>query len=1037
MVTVKPINFMDIIKRYSILFCGWISAVILLLPPDGAAAQGRKTAQLVEVSSRVTDSRGEPIASAMVQSNEGAIVAFTDASGSFTIRTRPQGNILIEAFGFNRLVIRPGENGLPPHIIMETEGLYVSDSDILERPDGGRTYQRDLSAAISKVDVEKLKLYPDLQLSNAMQGRAPGLIAISGDGGLDGNASSLYVRGLHTMGDNKQAIVVIDGIERPIDDILPEEIESIEILKDAAAKILYGPQAANGVILVTTKRGEAHKRFIRVGVEYGVQPTSRVPDFLGAYDYATLFNEARVNDGMPAFYSQAQLEGYRNSKGVNDLLYPDVDYYKEFLRSQSTFRKAVLELNGGNDIVVYAFTGGYTGSSGLESVGKRSDLNRINARGNLDLRINSFITARADVASRIEIKKWGAKDGAGIFGVISENRPNEYPFLISEADITGHDGIVVNEDGTPIFGASTNQADNLYADLLYGGNTQDRYVNTQTNMGVDFDLDQFVKGLTFSAYITFDNYSYLRQQMRKTYPTYAVDTYMDENGDLATRFLQMKTRNVSSDQNISSNSTYRYLGWRTNVGYKNTFAAVHDFSAMAAFKYTQEQYTGSTQDFKDANATLRLNYGYGKRYIAEFTMAAMGTNKFKGSNRWFFAPAVSAAWIVSNEGFMDGAANIDFLKLKASYGLLGYAGNTGYLLYSSAWSENGTYSLKPSQSNRLSVFTRWGNPDLKWERSEEYNIGVEGLFLDRRLALEADYFHEKRSEIIGLNDAGYANVVGDFKMYENLGTVVNRGIDAGVHWSGTAAGDFSYTVGANFTYTKNKLTRWPELPGTESYRTIIGRPVAGIWGLESTGLFGKDVQLSGHPNQTFGHYQTGDIAYADLNKDGVIDENDESYLGQSFPLTTWGIDVQLNYKGFGLYVQGTIHTGMKTMLSNAYYWNNGLTSYSVLALDRYHEVNNPAGTMPRLTSTEGQNNYRSSDFWLENTSFFRLKNIELSYTFDNRTGTGIARNIKVFARATNLWTISALKDLDPERPDAGLTNYPAYTTITGGISISF
>ena len=330
---------------------------------------------------------------------------------------------------------------------------------------------------------------------------------------------------------------------------------------------------------------------------------------------------------MNPYYTDTQLEGYRNSSGVNDVLYPNVDYYNEFLLNQNIYRKGTIEFNGGNEGVKYALVGGYTGGSGLEKVGERSALHRMNARGNLDIKITDFLTVTADVAARVELKNWGAKDGAGIFSTLSSNRPNEYPFIIPNETLSGQ--FTPNEDGTPFFGASTRIVDNLYADMVYGGDTSERYVNSQTNLGANFDFNKYVKGLTFNAYVTFDNYSYLRQELRNTYPTYAIDTYSDLDGETITRYTQMKKLDLPKTQKIASNNTYRYFGMRADIGYERTLG-VHDFSAIGAFRYTKNEMTGMTQDFKDANISLRLNYSYDKRYLAELTLAGMGpTNLIK------------------------------------------------------------------------------------------------------------------------------------------------------------------------------------------------------------------------------------------------------------------------------------------------------------------------------------------------------------------------------------------------------------------------
>lgn len=1024
-------------NRYHIFFMGLLASFFLMGVTVDANAQSKnnkKKVPVIEVKARITDTEGKPLSDVTVMSGGGAITHYTDVNGNFKLKTKTNGTLLIEAPGYKDAVINLQEGGCPDVIELELEGLYSTERDRYERGDGGKTYQSDLTAAIGRVNIDRLKTMPELQLSNTLQGQAAGLIAIAGTGGIGYDNSTLYIRGQHNNGTNN-AIVIIDGIERPIDDILPEEIESIEILKDASAKILYGAQATNGVILVRTKRGEAHKRIIRFGVEYGVQPTTRLPKYMDAYNYANLFNEARENDGLSAFYTEKDLEGYRHSSGVNDLLYPNVDYYKEFLRSQNTFRKATLELNGGNKKATYAVTVGYTGSAGLEKVGDRSDLNRINARGNLDIHITDFLSVAADVAARVEKKDWGAMDGAGLFGEISTLRPNEYPFVISPKDIHGNDGIATDESSL-IFGASSRKSNNLYSDMAYGGNTSERYVNSQTNLGLKFDFNEFVKGLTADAYMTFDNYSYMRQELRNAYPTYSIDRYLDDSGDEVLRFTERKKLDLPKKQSIVSDNTYRYFGWRANVGYENSFG-VHGVSANAAFRYTQEEATGNSQDLKDANFTFRGNYNYDKRYMIEGTLSAIGSNKFEQGNQYFFSRAIGAAWLLSNEAFLNNAKNVDFLKLKASYGHLGYAGNTDFFLYRTNWTKGDKVEFRPTIGGNVTNLARWGNPDLDWEYSNELNVGFEGVFFGNRLSTEINYFHELRKDIIGVNNARYAAVGGDFIPYENIGEVQNQGFDAYMSWNDKIGRDFTYNLGFNITYTKNELRKSSELDNIEEYRRAIGRPTSTIFGWEAQGLFGKDIVLEGHPKQNFGDYQVGDIAYADLNGDDVIDDNDKKSIGQSFPTTTMGIDITLNYKGIGLYVLGTATTGITKMCTSSYYWNSGLNGYSVLAADRYHPVNNPEGTQPRLTTQSADNNQRDSSFWSENGSFFRLKNIELSYTLTNKSGKGIGKNYKFFVRGTNLFVLSGIKDLDPERILSGVTNYPTYRTITGGLSINF
>lgn len=905
--------------------------------------------------------------------------------------------------------------------------------DNIERLDGGTTPEKEFVGAISTISTDKLKKYPDLTITNALQGKAAGLIARSGDGGVGYNSSSLFIRGQHSNGGN-QAIVIIDGIERPLDDILIEEIETIEVLKDAAAKVLYGPSAANGVINITTRRGAVGKRVIRTSLEVGAMNTTRKPEYLNSYDYARLYNEGRRNDGLPDMYQPSQLEGYKNSTGANDLLYPNVDYMDTFTRSQSFYRKAAVEFIGGNRNMKYSMVAAYTGSNGLENVGVRSDLNRFNLRGNLDITLTDFLVVKVGVGSRIELKSWGNKDGKGVFTAVSTHRPNEYPLTISPEDI----GLPAAEEGVPYFGTNERFADNLYADMMYGGDSSERYVSSQADLGLDFDFNKYVKGLTANAFLTFDNYNSMRQSLSNVYPTYDIRPYLDENGNQQIQFTQKRKQNLTKDYSIADNLVRRTSGWRANVGYEATFG-VHDLSAVLAYRYYKNENKGLTQDVIDANYSLRMNYGYDSRYMAEVNLAYMGSNKFVDSNKFFFSPTIGAAWILSNEKFMKSASKVDLLKLKASFGVLGYAGNTGYDLYRTAWKENATATFGEQNKEKVYItsLARYGNPDLKWEKSAEFNVGLEGIFLQNRLRGEVNYFHEKRSDIIGTMNSMYASYVGPYTRCENLGKVTNQGVEAYVSWSDSPVRDFSYEVGVNLTYSKNKLVEWDENSNIEEYRKKIGQPTDRIMGLQAEGLFGKDIPLGGHPFQSFGSYQNGDIAYADLNNDGVVDSRDETQLGNTFPRMAWGIDANLKYKNWELYIQGVAETGVKTLMSNTYYWNRALDKYSTVVLDRYHETENPQGGYPRLTSTSGANTFRNSSFWVENSSFFRLKNVELSYTFNFKKKHQTVRNLKLFARGANLFVLSKIKDLDPERPDAGVTNYPVLTTYTGGLTVTF
>lgn len=987
--------------------------------------KGKAKAKIVQVTSRIVDESGNPVKGATVTSGEGAVVRNSDATGTFTISSKDNGIILIEASGYRDFILDLKSVKAPKEITLTSEKFLAGEDDFLNLADGYRQTMLENTQAISVISPEALLKYPDLNLTSAFQGQAAGLVVRSNSGGLGNAGATFYVRGLHAQG--TAAIVVVDGMERSIDDITAEEIESVQVLKDAPAKLLYGPRAANGVVLITTKRGQEHKRSINVTAEYGISPRTFNPEFLEAYDYATLYNEARVNDGLAPYYSQQQLDGYMNTKGENDLYSPDVDWYSRFAGGMQTYRKAVAEFIGGNETMKYALITGYTGGSGIESVGKRNDFNRLNIRGNLDIRVNDFITVAAGVAAKMQFKSFGGLKENELFTQISTMRPNEYPLTISEEVL----GLEPDKDGVPYFGGSLKWKNNIYDDMYYGGWSNNQTLASQTDLGLKFDFDKYVKGLTAEAFINLDNYSSVNSTMKKFHATYAVEPFIGSDGTVQYRYPQVRKPNNNDNIAINSQVTKRTIGARGNIGYRNTIGA-HSFSGVLQFRYYMDKAVTKDQDCVTTNTTARFNYSYDSRLFAELIMGVMGSNQFNSSHRYVFTPALSLGWVALTE---------PYIKVRASAGMMGYDPNTDYLLYTTTWGYPGNYNLgefnKAPLNYRTALMT-YGNPEIGWITSKEANFGAEVRAFGNRFFAEANYFQEKREGGISSLNSLYSSVSGSFVTKANYTDVRNRGVELAFGWNDVAlGGDFTYSLGLNMTWTRNEVLRTSEIPGIEPYRSAIGNPTSAIFALTSEGLFGKDVALDDHARQTYGDYTVGDIAYKDMNNDNVIDAGDESFIGQNFPLTVWGFNMDLIYKGFGLYALFTAETGASVMRSNSYWWNTGSDSYSVKALDRYHPVNNPDGTLPRLTTTSGSNSYQRSDFWLSDASFLRLKNVELSYTWKNQNLNSFLRQVKGFVQGTNLFVLSAVKDFDPEMPDAGITTYPAYRTIVAGVLFTF
>lgn len=1005
-------------------------ALSLLLTASAASAQEGSPPAPFNISVIIEDINGNPVTKATLNAHNG--IFFANDGGRIEAVVEAGSVIMFKAPGYKTITIDLSNISLPEALTMYKQSWQTGDEHRVPLPIQLSIERRYHTGAISTIGGEQLVPSPEPLLSNTLQGHGLGLVAVSNAGGMSNNPASLYLRGLPRETDNT-IITVVDGIERPIDHLMAEEIASIELLKDPVTKIIYGPRAANGVLMITTKRGNANEKRMNVNADFGIGTPSRLPEFLNAHDYVALYNEARMNDGFVPVYSDKEIEGYRNSSGENDIWYPDADYYDYFLRDHTNFAKITAEFSGGSDNAGYFLMLGYVGSNGLEAIGPRPSNDRINIRGNLNLEISDLVSAYMDIAGRFEIMERSRTHHAAFFEKLSSHRPNEYPFIIDNQYVPA------DTLGNPALGASYYRAGNLYGDLVYGGYQKNQYFSGQTNFGLNFDFDKYVSGLSAKAYVTFDNYFFGAENLNNQPSLYARRVVTNSEGQDSLVFQQLQRDNYDPQLRLSSNENLRNTGLASSISYRNTFGQ-HFVNADIAFQYALNEQTGDwvTQHIENSNTVFRSVYAFRNRYIAEFALAYMGSNKFDGDNRYQTFPAGGIAWIVSEESFMDRADVINFLKVRANAGVLGYDRATSHWLYRDRWQNFGSVSFgDPDGTNVQRVnHSMRGNPGLEWEKSREITAGIETVAMDHRLFLEMNYFNEYRYDIIHFVSAQIPSIYGSRFANFNWGEVKNEGIELMLKWHDRREA-LHYSFGINYLYSENKIISTDAILYPDEYRNIIGLPGDAMMGYATAGLFGPDADLEGHAFQTFGHYGIGDIAYVDLNGDGMIDDRDRQMLGNSFPRHTMGLNIAVNYKGWGIYLLATAHMGVSTWLNNSYYWNSGNDKYSVITLDRYHPENNPGGTYPRLTTTDGSNNFRNSDFWLENSSFLRLKNAEISYTINSQAVGATPRSVKIYARGSNLFVVSALKELDPEALNGGLTNYPVLTSVSVGLAVSF
>ncbi|SHK67471.1 TonB-linked outer membrane protein, SusC/RagA family [Reichenbachiella agariperforans] len=868
----------------------------------------------------------------------------------------------------------------------------------------------------------------DLDVESAMIGKAMGLNVFKNSAGPGSDNSWLNVRGLHTIGGDGP-LVVVDGVSnRSLESLNFYEIESITVLKDITAKSLYGPQAANGVILVTTKRGEVGVKKASINAEYGFRKPTHLPDFLNSADYARLYNEAQENDGLTPQYSDADIAAYE-SAGINDEL-PNVDYYDRYLKSFTNYQRIYGTYSNADEKTAFYFTAGYAGEGGLEAIGEQTKYNSMNVRGNLDYKINDIFSVQVDVAARLETTStnqmtYSNYDGTpnnlgdnntvqGFFSTLSSHRPNEYPIY--------HNAPTAESPGELGWGAA--KSTNIEGELLRAGYRDELLRQSQSNIGLDMDFTQWgIEGLSWKNYVSFDTYNFLITRKKDEYARYQADG--TQVGD------DVQASGISK----FDDSAYRNIGMISTMTYDRTFGD-HAFTSHLNAIAQNREYQGTAQPYKNVTYGYRLNYAFANKYIAEVDLTYMGSNKLEEGSRYEFFPSVGLGWVLSEEGFLQSVDALDYLKIKASYGQMGYDRSLQHFWYRDAYGPNGWVQFGSQNSNGSSAYNliRAGNPAIGFEIATEYNIGLEALIM-KNLSVEANYFNEYRSDIPMQVSSLYPDYFGDYIPYINYGEVSNQGVELGLNYSGQA-GDISYGVGGYVTYSEAIYEKTGDLTAF-SHLNRDGQPLDAMWGYNSEGFY-TDASEVNVQSTLGGDVIAGDLKYTDITEDGLITVEDQKVIANTTPRYQYSLNFNIGYKGLGLSVLGQGAAGHDRMMS----WNtayNGVAQgkYAANAMNRWTPDNLDA-SHPRLTTVGGAHSYQGSSFWLQDASYFTIRNIELSYAFPEKIRNSIrASELRVFARGTDLFSFSGNSDFNSDNAASGLSNGFLMKTVSLGFNLSY
>ena len=998
-------------------------------------------AQQINITGTIKDeSNLEMIGVNVVVKGTTSRVTVSDVEGNFTISVN-KGEILVFSYiGYKTLEV-PVNGKSIVNVQMEPT---VSELDEVVVIGYGTQAKASVVGAISSIKADDLKQSASANLSNAIAGRISGVMTkmVSGRPGADD--SKIYVRGLATMND-ATPLVLVDGIERGFDQIDPEDIESFSVMKDASATAVYGVRGANGVILVTTKRGMKNKPVVSLNTSVAVQKPIRLAKPLDAYNFALLKNEAIRNDGGNLnsydYSTEEDLQHYL--LGDSPFTHPDNDLLEMFLRKYTPQAQVNLNVRGGTDFVKYFISASYLYQDGIykqyENNGYSTNANykRVNLRSNLDFTVTKTTQVSVDLSTSLRSRhNIGMKNRLSYDSGPESN--NLFELLMRQP---ANFMTLKNPDGTygagsmdPVGTGMRNPLQIIERGGYYHVNNDVLEGNLKLNQKLDF----VTKGLSFKAMAGITSFSSSNQTLTECPYTVRYTKFNEYDASI-------KTEEVLPTLNSQTLNDYQRVYMEASFNYNRDFGP-HNVTALAL--YNQTQYFGKAAPPSGYLGFVgRLTYGYKRKYLGEINLGYNGSNQFAKGHRYALFPAISAGWVISEEKFWkDNIRFIDFFKIRGSYGEVGNdkLGGQSYLyqhVYNPGNANFGNYNFGTTPQG-LNGYTegRLGNELVTWERAAKSNIGFDIRLLKGSLTISADYFRENRRDIL-LTNQSLPNVLGIGLPPENIGKVRNQGGEVEIGYTNRYR-KFNYYVKGNVSYARNKVIFKGESAQLYDWMAETGQSLGQHFGLVCLGMFKSQEEIEASPKQ-FGNVQIGDLKYKDLNNDQVIDGYDECPIGYSnVPRIQFGLSAGFDWNGFDFSMlwQGAAQFSAYFAYGAVWEFMDG-GNVQEMHLNRFNPEDPSSwdtATYPRLHNGNFPNNHRKSDFWLKKGDYLRLKNLELGYTLPKNAlkKVGITR-LRVFLSGTNLLTFDYVKNFDPETEQERGYNYPQMSQYTLGFNFQF
>lgn len=1006
--------------------------------------------QGIDVNGKVVDDNSNAISGVTIdlihKKNNKKSTVIADANGLFKLNSLIEG----DAYSIYAHHLGYSSDSITNFVASSTTKNTIlfrlkSNSDVIDEVvvvGYGTQKASTVTGSIVDVKGDVLERAPVMNFTNTLAGRLPGLVATTGSGEPGSDNSTLRIRGANTLGDNSP-LIVVDGIaNRSIERINPQDIESVTVLKDASAAI-YGSQAANGVILVTTKKGRLGRPQVTLTHNQGWSQPTILPKAAESSEYAQMLNEISIYAGQQPKYTEDELELFRNGSEI--WKYPNTDWYSETFNSFAPQQKTAININGGSEYINYYISGGYDKQDAIYK-NSGTKFNQYNFRSNLNGKLNDHIKYGINTAMREYNRNYPTRSASDIFTMILRGKPNLHAYWPS-----GENGPDIEYGNNPVV-ITTNQT----------GYDRNKTMMLESRANIEINIP-YVDGLSISGNIGYDRTMNNEKLWQTPWTLYNWDGYsVDNNGSPA---LEAGLKGFTAPQLRQDFDTRNLLTLNALVRYEYDFDLKNHLNVLVGVEkikgdnmnfYASRRYYVSSaieelfaggdaeKDNSGASASLarlnyfgRVNYDYDGKYLLEFLWRYDGSYKFPESKRFGFFPGVSAGWRISNEKFWGSFKTyVNDLKIRGSWGKTGNDRIDDYQFMSSYGFLTGltnTYVFNGTQENKILNELRIPNPNVTWEVANQSNIGIDAKFLNNKISFTAEYFYNKRSNILWNRNASVPSSSGLSLPRENIGEVSNQGFEIQLGYA-DKINEFNYSINGNIATNRNKIIFWDETPGVPEYQKSTGKPMNANLYYNAIGIFKDANALAEYPH--WAGSRPGDIIFEDVNNDGKIDGLDRVRANKTeLPTLTAGLNLDLSYKQFytSIFFQGAFGA-----MRNSYYEMQGeVGNYLKQNIDGRWTPENVDAVKPRIWNRYNEY-WRSNQntYWLEKSNYVRLKNFEFGYTFnENFSKKFKISRLQIFFSGQNLITWTKVNDFDPETTSA--TAYPLNRVYNLGISLTF